>query len=117
MSKAKAPQSYDEAPVSPRHETAEGHVKRMRGMAKVLGPRAGKVLWYDDRDALGLILADDGAEYLYSMGREGHIGVSKPNGLLPGQGPLKSGDRVSFVGIEHIFSPHRGAYEIAKVDL
>jgi hypothetical protein len=97
-----------------RHETAAGHVERMRGNAQVLGPKSGRVLWYDARDCLGLIKGDDGAEYLFSMGREGHIGVSTPNGLLPGQEPLTGGERVRFVGVEHTFSPSKHAYEIAR---
>lgn len=42
----------------------------------------GMVLWYDKRDCKGIILGDNGNEYLFSTGRHGHIGQYTSNYVI-----------------------------------
>jgi len=62
----------------------------------------GKVLWYDKSKADGVILGDDGNEYLFSMGRPGHIGVSKPNYVVNSTGYVFEDQIVRFEPVDTI---------------
>lgn len=103
--------------MSIRHQTAEAWIKKNKPLGTVLGARAGRVLWVDERDSLGLIKTDDGEEYLFSLGREGHIGVYTPSSMLPGESSPVSDDRVEFVGVDHMYSTQKYAFEIRILEV
>jgi len=74
-----------------------------KNLNSIVGPtQIGKVLWYDSRDAIGVISTDDGREYTFSMGYFGHIGVSKPNYVVNSLGYVLKGQLVRFEPVESL---------------
>lgn len=83
-----------------RNMTADKYVENLKGLAKNVGTKTGKLLWVDRRDEQGLIRGDDGNSYVFSIGREGHIGVSCADYWLEGEFAKSAvGCRVEFIGV------------------
>lgn len=80
--------------MKPRTITAKEKAKQLK--LKVGPETTGKVLWYDQRDSVGLILSSDGRQYTFSLGRVGHIGVSAPNYVIDPAGKVSEGQSVKF---------------------